>query len=131
MRASCSEGTTQLVTAGEDTAKSYGHEYAMMQALNTKGAENAMPYGTPEGSADNRGAYDITIRRSAARAGWAARGAASSVSSCSVSVHRTSSVTGTGAFKKRSSSTNVKPESKKTKTLRNIQSGKQKRTGQK
>ena len=41
---------------------------------------------------------------------------------------RTSSVTGTGAFKKRSSSTNVKPRSKKTKTLRNIQSGKQKRT---
>ena len=41
---------------------------------------------------------------------------------------RTSSVTGTGAFKKRSSSTNVKPRSKKTKTLRKIQSGKQKRT---
>ncbi len=41
---------------------------------------------------------------------------------------RTSSVTGTGAFKKRSSSTNVKPRSKKTKSLRKIQSGKQKRT---
>jgi hypothetical protein len=41
---------------------------------------------------------------------------------------RTSSVTGTGAFKKRSSSINVKPRSKKTKTLRKIQSGKQKRT---
>ena len=36
---------------------------------------------------------------------------------------RTSSVTGTGAFRKRSSSTNVKPRSKKTKS-----SGKQKRT---
>ena len=41
---------------------------------------------------------------------------------------RTSSVTGTGAFRKRSSSTNVKPRSKKTKSLRKIQSGKQKRT---
>ena len=41
---------------------------------------------------------------------------------------RTSSVTGTGAFKIRSSSTNVKPRSKKTKSLRKIQSGKQKRT---
>ena len=41
---------------------------------------------------------------------------------------RTSSVTGTGAFRKRSSSTNVKPRSKKTKPLRKIQSGKQKRT---
>ena len=41
---------------------------------------------------------------------------------------RTSSVTGTGAFRKRSSSTNVEPKSKKTKSLRKIQSGKQKRT---
>ena len=41
---------------------------------------------------------------------------------------RTSSVTGTGAFRKRSSSTNVKPRSKKTKSLIKIQSGKQKRT---
>ncbi|MGB7665395.1 MAG: hypothetical protein WBL67_21875 [Nitrososphaeraceae archaeon] len=41
---------------------------------------------------------------------------------------RTSSVTGTGAFRKRSSSTNVKPRSKKTKSLRKVQSGKQKRT---
>ena len=41
---------------------------------------------------------------------------------------RTSSVSGTGAFRKRSSSTNVKPRSKKTKSLRKVQSGKQKRT---
>jgi putative membrane protein len=57
-----SEGTAQLVTAGENAATSYGHEYAVMQALNTKGAENAMPYGAPEGSTDDRGAYDITIQ---------------------------------------------------------------------
>ncbi len=57
-----SEGTSKLVTAGEDAAKNYGHEYAVMQALNVKGLENAMPYGAPEGSTDNRGAYDITIQ---------------------------------------------------------------------
>jgi hypothetical protein len=41
---------------------------------------------------------------------------------------RTVSVTGTWAFRKRSSSTNVKPRTKKTKSLRKIQSGKQRRT---
>jgi putative membrane protein len=55
------EGTSQLVSKGNDTAKSYGKEYATMQALNQKGKDNAMPVGAPEGSADNRGAYDITL----------------------------------------------------------------------
>ena len=55
------EGTSQLVQAGDEAARNYGREYAVMQALNTKGKENAMPYGAPEGSSDNRAAYDITI----------------------------------------------------------------------
>lgn len=55
------EGTSQLVVAGEEAAKEYGKEYAVMQALNTKGADHALPYGAPEGSSDDRGAYDISI----------------------------------------------------------------------
>jgi putative membrane protein len=69
-----SEGTSQLVTAGEDAAKNYGHEYAVMQALNTKGLENAMPYGAPEGSTDNRGAYDITIQPVGSTSGMGSAG---------------------------------------------------------
>jgi putative membrane protein len=55
------EGTSQLVSVGNDTAKSYGKEYATMQALNQKGKDNAMPVGAPKQSADNRGAFDITL----------------------------------------------------------------------
>jgi putative membrane protein len=69
-----SEGTSQLVSAGEDAAKSYGHEYAVMQALNTKGLENAMPYGAPKGSSDNRGAYDITIQPVGSESGMGSTG---------------------------------------------------------
>jgi putative membrane protein len=56
-----SQGTSLLVTSGDETAKSYGKEYATMQALNQKGVDNAMPVGAPKGSTDNRGAFDITL----------------------------------------------------------------------
>jgi putative membrane protein len=56
-----SQGTSQLVASGDDTAKSYGKQYATMQALNKKGADNALPVGAPKGSTDNRGAFDITL----------------------------------------------------------------------
>jgi putative membrane protein len=55
------QGTSQLVKSGNDTASSYGREYAIMKALDHKGATQGMPYGSPKGSSDNRGAYDITI----------------------------------------------------------------------
>ena len=54
-------GSQALIEAGDETAREFAKEYAVMQALNVKGAENNMPFGTPKGSADNRGAYDITI----------------------------------------------------------------------
>jgi putative membrane protein len=70
------QGTKKLVEAGDDTSKQFGKEYAKMQALNAKGAANAMPYGAPKGSADNRGAYDISIEPvgSASGMGSAGRG---------------------------------------------------------
>jgi putative membrane protein len=55
------EGTSQLVSSGDATAKSYGKQYATMQALNKKGVDNALPVGAPKGSTDNRGAFDITL----------------------------------------------------------------------
>ena len=55
------QGTSQLVKSGNETASSYGREYAIMKALDRKGATQGMPYGSPKGSSDNRGAYDITI----------------------------------------------------------------------
>ncbi len=72
------EGTAKLIDAGDAAAKSYGKEYATMQALNKKGAANAMPYGAPAGAVDNRGAYDLTIAGvgSASGAGSAGRGLA-------------------------------------------------------
>ena len=54
-------GSKALIAAGDETARTFAKQYAIMQALNVKGAENNMPYGTPKGSQDNRGAYDITI----------------------------------------------------------------------
>jgi putative membrane protein len=55
------QGTSKLVKSGNETASSYGREYAIMKALDHKGATQGMPYGSPKGSSDNRGAYDITI----------------------------------------------------------------------
>lgn len=77
------EGTSQLVKAGEQTTIDYGREYATMQALNEKGLSQGLPYGAPTvrfgaasalgasagtamtaagpGSTDDRGAYDISI----------------------------------------------------------------------
>ena len=54
-------GSKALIAAGDETARTFAKQYAIMQALNVKGAENNMPYGTPKGSQDNRGAFDITI----------------------------------------------------------------------
>ncbi|HEU4675663.1 MAG TPA: hypothetical protein VFS29_06735 [Motilibacteraceae bacterium] len=54
------QGTKALVAAGQDAAKSYGREFAVMQALNEKG-KNAMPYGQPVGATDARAAYDLSI----------------------------------------------------------------------
>jgi putative membrane protein len=54
-------GSKKLVEAGDATAREFAKEYAVMQALNVKGAENGMPFGAAAGSSDNRGAYDITI----------------------------------------------------------------------
>ncbi|MGN6332487.1 MAG: hypothetical protein ACTHOD_12665 [Motilibacteraceae bacterium] len=54
------QGTKALVAAGQDAAKSYGREFAVMQALNEKG-KNAMPYGQPVGVTDARAAYDLSI----------------------------------------------------------------------
>ena len=54
-------GSKKLIAAGDKTARTFARQYAIMKALDTKGAKNAMPYGTPTGSQDNRAAYDLTI----------------------------------------------------------------------
>jgi putative membrane protein len=54
------QGTKALVAAGQNAAKSYGREFAVMQALNEKG-KNAMPYGQLVGATDARAAYDLSI----------------------------------------------------------------------
>jgi putative membrane protein len=54
-------GSKKLVEAGDATAREFAKEYAVMQALNVKGAESSTPFGAPTGSTDNRAAYDITI----------------------------------------------------------------------
>lgn len=54
------QGTKALVAAGQEAAKSYGREFAVMQALNEKG-KNAMPDGQPVGATDARAAYDLSI----------------------------------------------------------------------
>ena len=68
------KGTKKLVEAGDETSKEFGKEYAVMQALNAKGAANSMPYGAPKQSADNRGAYDISIEPVGSTAGMGSAG---------------------------------------------------------
>jgi putative membrane protein len=43
------EGTSQLVEAGNATATKFGREYAIMKALDAKGVSEALPYGAPQG----------------------------------------------------------------------------------
>lgn len=55
-----SEGTSKLVTAGEETTMSFGEKLARMQALDEKAAEGALPFGAPEG-ATGSAAYSFEL----------------------------------------------------------------------
>ena len=54
-------GSKKLIAAGDKTARTFARQYAIMKALDEKGAKNGMPYGTPTGLQDNRAAYDLTV----------------------------------------------------------------------
>ena len=54
------EGTSKLVTAGEDTTLSFGEKLARMKALDEKAADGALPYGAPSGGTGSA-AYSYTL----------------------------------------------------------------------
>ncbi len=54
------EGTQQLVAAGEETTVDYGKRYAMIEAGAERAETEAMPYGAPEG-AIGTAAYSLEI----------------------------------------------------------------------
>jgi putative membrane protein len=55
-----SEGTSKLVSAGNDTASVNAERYARMVALNDSAADGALPYGAPEG-ATGSAVYSLTL----------------------------------------------------------------------
>jgi putative membrane protein len=55
-----SEGTSKLVSAGNDTASVNAERYAQMVALNDSAADGALPYGAPEG-ATGSAVYSLTL----------------------------------------------------------------------
>jgi putative membrane protein len=54
------DGTSQLVGSGEDTAKSFGTQYAVLQVEAKRASTEGMAYGAPEG-ASGATAYSIEI----------------------------------------------------------------------
>ncbi|MDM7855754.1 hypothetical protein [Cellulomonas alba] len=54
------EGTSQVVASGEETAASFGTQYAVLQANAQRAATEGMAYGAPEGAAGAT-AYSIEI----------------------------------------------------------------------
>lgn len=55
-----SEGTSKLVTAGEETTMSFGEKLARMKALDEKAADGALPFGAPAGGTGSA-AYSYTL----------------------------------------------------------------------
>ncbi len=57
------QGTKKLIATGNDTANSYGEQYALMQALNVRSAtQQGIPNGPAEGSdVTTTGAYGYTL----------------------------------------------------------------------
>jgi putative membrane protein len=72
-----SKGTSQLAATGVSTAKEFGRQYAMMQALNTRAADDALPYGAPTGASGSAAyQYELAAATDASRRNWLAGGAA-------------------------------------------------------
>jgi putative membrane protein len=54
------QGSSQLAASGNEAAVEYGKKYALMQALDERASDGALPYGAPQG-ATGSAAYMLTL----------------------------------------------------------------------
>lgn len=68
------QGSKKLISSGDEAARSYGRQLAIMQALDKKGADGALPYGAPANTVDNKSAFDLTLAGVGNQTGGAGNG---------------------------------------------------------